>query len=93
MRARYHDRLFDEAGLGAAAARRRLRGMARDAPGGARNARQQLIDTDWDAPVSKPSPLPKLADFQAVESRCRKSSQEVLGDVPRCPCVLPGEPA
>ena len=51
VRARHLDRLFDEAGLGAAAARRRLRGMARDAPGAARNARQQLIDTGWDAPV------------------------------------------
>jgi hypothetical protein len=51
VRARHLDRLFDEAGLGAAAARRRLRGMARDAPGAARNVRQQLIDTGWDAPV------------------------------------------
>jgi serine/threonine-protein kinase HipA len=51
VRARHFDRLFDEAGLGAAAARRRLRGMARDAPGAARNARQQLIDTGWDAPI------------------------------------------
>ena len=33
---RHLDRLFDEAGLGAAAARRRLRGMAWDAPGAAR---------------------------------------------------------
>jgi serine/threonine-protein kinase HipA len=51
VRARHLDRLFDEAGLGAAAARRRLRGMAGDAPGVARNAHQQLIDTGWDAPV------------------------------------------
>jgi serine/threonine-protein kinase HipA len=51
VRARHLDRLFDEAGLGAAAARRRLRGMARDAPGAARNAHQQLIDTGWDAPI------------------------------------------
>jgi serine/threonine-protein kinase HipA len=50
VRARHLDRLFDEAGLGAAAARR-LRGMARDAPGAARNARQQLIDTGWDASI------------------------------------------
>jgi hypothetical protein len=49
--ARHRDRLFDEAGLGAAPARRRLRRMARDAPGAARNARQQLIDTGWDAPI------------------------------------------
>jgi serine/threonine-protein kinase HipA len=51
VRARHLDRLFDEAGLGAAAARRRLRGMARDAPGAARNAREQLIETGWDAPI------------------------------------------
>src|ERR1039458_5152776 len=51
VRARHLDRMFDEAGLGAAAARRRLRGMARDAPGAARNAREQLIDMGWDAPI------------------------------------------
>ena len=51
VRARHLDRMFDEAGLGAAAARRRLRGMARDAPGTARNAREQLIDMGWDAPI------------------------------------------
>ncbi|HEY3776255.1 MAG TPA: HipA domain-containing protein [Solirubrobacteraceae bacterium] len=51
VRARHLDRLFEEAGLGVAAARRRLRGMARDAPGAARNAHQQLIETGWDAPV------------------------------------------
>jgi serine/threonine-protein kinase HipA len=51
VRARHLDRMFDEAGLGGAAARRRLRGMARDAPGAARNARKQLIDMGWDAPI------------------------------------------
>jgi serine/threonine-protein kinase HipA len=51
VRPRHLDRLFEEAGLGAAAARRRLRGMARDAPRAARSARQQLIDTGWDAPI------------------------------------------
>jgi serine/threonine-protein kinase HipA len=51
VRTRHLDRLFDEAGLGAAAARRRLRRMAHDAPGAARNAREQLIDTGWDAPI------------------------------------------
>jgi len=51
VRARHLDRLFDEAGLGAAAARRRLREMARDAPGAAREAREQLIAADWDAPI------------------------------------------
>ena len=51
VRARHLDRLFDEAGLGVAAARRRLGGLARDAPGAARGARQQLIDTGWDTPI------------------------------------------
>jgi serine/threonine-protein kinase HipA len=51
VRARHFDRLFDEAGLGAAAARRRLRTMARDAPGAARHVREQLIETGWDAPI------------------------------------------
>lgn len=51
VRARHLDRLFEEAGLGVAAARRRLREMVRDAPGAARNAHQQLVDTGWDAPI------------------------------------------
>jgi serine/threonine-protein kinase HipA len=51
VRARHFDRLFDEAGLGGAAARRRLRAMARDAPGAARNAREELIDAGWDASI------------------------------------------
>jgi len=51
VRTRHLDRLFEEAGLGVAAARRRLRGLARDAPGAARDAREQLIDTGWDAPI------------------------------------------
>jgi len=51
VRARHLDRLFDEAGLGRAAARRRLRAMARAAPGAGRRAREQLIETGWDAPV------------------------------------------
>jgi serine/threonine-protein kinase HipA len=51
VRARHLDRLFKEAGLGVAADRRRLRGLARDAPGAARTARQQLIDAGWDAPI------------------------------------------
>jgi len=32
-------------------ARRPLRGLARDAPGAARHAREQLTDTGWDAPI------------------------------------------
>ena len=63
VRARHLDRMFDEAGLGAAAARRRLRGMARDAPGAARNAREQLIDMGWDAPIL--ARIVELIDEQA----------------------------
>jgi serine/threonine-protein kinase HipA len=51
VQARHLDRLFEEAELGIAAARRRLRGMARDAPGAARHARQQLIGAGWDASI------------------------------------------
>jgi serine/threonine-protein kinase HipA len=51
VRARHLDRLFDEAGLGAAAARRRLRQMAQNAPRAARGAREQLIAAGWDAPI------------------------------------------
>jgi serine/threonine-protein kinase HipA len=51
VRARHLDRLFDEAGLGAAAARRRLREFARDAPEAARVGRQRLIAGGWDASV------------------------------------------
>ncbi len=51
VHARHLDRLFDEAGLGAAAARRRLRQIARNAPGAARGAREQLVAADWDAPI------------------------------------------
>jgi hypothetical protein len=41
--------------------------------------------------ISKPSSPYKSGGFPGLESRCRKSSQDVLGEVPRCPCVLPGE--
>jgi serine/threonine-protein kinase HipA len=51
VRARHLDRLLGEAGLGAAAARRRLRSLAANAPGAARAARDSLAARDWDAPV------------------------------------------
>jgi serine/threonine-protein kinase HipA len=51
VRARHLDQLLDEAGLGAAAARRRLQGVARNGPAAARKAREQLIQAGWDAPV------------------------------------------
>jgi serine/threonine-protein kinase HipA len=51
VRARHLDRLLGEAGLGAAAARRRLRGVAQSAPVAAREARETLAAGGWDAPV------------------------------------------
>ena len=51
VRSRHLDRLIAEAGLGAAAARRRLRTLARDAPRAARDARAALVAEGWDAPV------------------------------------------
>lgn len=48
---RHLDRMLDEAGLGAAAARRRLRGHADAAGRAARAARADLVSTGWDAPV------------------------------------------
>ena len=51
VRARHLDRLLGEAGLGAAATRRRLRGVAQSAPAAARHAREALVASGWDAPV------------------------------------------
>ncbi|HTD57749.1 MAG TPA: type II toxin-antitoxin system HipA family toxin [Solirubrobacteraceae bacterium] len=49
--ARHLDRLLGEAGLGAAAARRRLREVAQNAPPAAREAHEASIAGGWDAPV------------------------------------------
>jgi serine/threonine-protein kinase HipA len=49
VRSRHLDRLLGDAGLGAAAARRRLRAYADDAPAAARAARADLADAGWDA--------------------------------------------
>jgi serine/threonine-protein kinase HipA len=51
VRSRHLDRLFDEAGLGTAAARRRLRGLAQAAPAAARKVHEQLGRAGWDAPI------------------------------------------
>ncbi len=51
VRPRHLDRMLGEAGLGAAAARRRLRAHAIAAPTAARTARAAMADTGWDAPV------------------------------------------
>jgi serine/threonine-protein kinase HipA len=51
LQPRHLDRLLADAGLGVAAARRRLRGHAAAAPEAAREARAALGDDGWDAPV------------------------------------------
>ena len=51
VQARHLDRMLDEAGLGVAAARRRLRGLAREAPGAAEAARANMVAAGWTAPV------------------------------------------
>jgi serine/threonine-protein kinase HipA len=48
---RHVDRLLDDAGLGAAAARRRLRAHAAAAPAAAREVRAQFVADGWDKPV------------------------------------------
>lgn len=51
VRSRHLDGLFDDAGLSAAASRRRLRRLAREAPAAVRKARQELAHAGWNAPV------------------------------------------
>jgi serine/threonine-protein kinase HipA len=51
VRSRHLDQLLEEASLGVAAARRRLRGLARDAPAAAHQARRTLAAEGWEAPV------------------------------------------
>lgn len=48
---RHLDRLLEDAGLGAAAARRRIRDHAEAAPAAARDARDELAAGGWDAPT------------------------------------------
>jgi serine/threonine-protein kinase HipA len=48
---RHLDRLLSEAGLGPAAARRRIRALAKEAPAAARKACGELSAEGWDAPV------------------------------------------
>ncbi len=48
---RHLDRLLGDAGLGAAAARRRLRAHADAAPSAARKVRTELARDGWDAPI------------------------------------------
>jgi serine/threonine-protein kinase HipA len=51
VRPRHLERMLGEAGLGVAAARRRLRALAIGAPAAARDARATLAGDGWDAPV------------------------------------------
>jgi serine/threonine-protein kinase HipA len=51
VRRRHLDRLCEEAGLGGAAARRRLAAMARETPSAAREVRGALAADGWDDPV------------------------------------------
>jgi serine/threonine-protein kinase HipA len=51
VRARHLDAVVDAAGLAPAAARRRLRGLAERAPEAVRDARAELAQRGWDAPI------------------------------------------
>jgi serine/threonine-protein kinase HipA len=51
VRARHLDRMFDSAGLGVAAARRRLGGLARSAPEAAADTHRALAADGWDSEV------------------------------------------
>ncbi len=51
VRARHLDMLLSDAGLGRAAARRRLRAMAADAPAAARETCAELARAGWGAPI------------------------------------------
>ncbi|MGI8731404.1 MAG: type II toxin-antitoxin system HipA family toxin [Solirubrobacteraceae bacterium] len=52
LRPRHLDALLADAQLGPAAARRRLRALARDAPGAVRDARADLLSQGWDPAVA-----------------------------------------
>ena len=51
VRSRHLDRLLEQAGLGAAAAKRRIRAMAGAAPAAARQAHADLAAAAWDSAV------------------------------------------
>jgi serine/threonine-protein kinase HipA len=81
LRPRHVDRMLGEAGLGAAAARRRLRAFARDAPAAARQVREELQRDGWQAPVLDriveivDRRAGWLADLTAPASRQRAGAQ------------------
>lgn len=51
LQARHWEQMLNDAGLGVAAARRRLRGHAEAAPAAAKTARDEFARGGWDAPV------------------------------------------
>jgi serine/threonine-protein kinase HipA len=75
VQSRHLDRLLDEAGLGPAAARRRIRALATDAPAAAHEAHAQLAGEGWDAPV-----LARVVD--TVERRAARLL-EIAAPAPR----------
>lgn len=82
---RHLDRLLEEAGLGAAAARRRLRGHADAAGHAARAARADLVSAGWDAPV-----LGRIVEI--VDRRAARLA-ELAAPAPARPRQTPSEPA
>jgi serine/threonine-protein kinase HipA len=62
---RHLDRLCEEAGLGGAAVRRRLRAMAHEAPVAAREVRASLTQDGWDHPVL--DAIPAIVDRRAAQ--------------------------
>jgi len=79
VRARHLDRLLADAELGGAAARRRLRSMAGDAPGAARETCSELRQRGWDAPVLErivevvDERARWLAEIAAPQKHCARS--------------------
>ncbi|HYV15641.1 MAG TPA: type II toxin-antitoxin system HipA family toxin [Conexibacter sp.] len=71
VRQRHLDRLLGEAQLGAAAARRRLRAMAAEAPSAARAVRAELAAEGWDHDV--------LDDVLAIVERRARALAEIAG--------------
>jgi serine/threonine-protein kinase HipA len=85
LRRRHLDRLLGEAGLGAAAARRRLRTHADAAPSAARDVRVQFAEQGWDAPV-----LDAIVD---IVSRRAAQLRELATSAPASPFLPRRDPA
>jgi len=65
VQSRHLDRLLEEAGLGRAAAGRRIRSLAEAAPSAAHQAEASLVEAGWSAPV-----LPRIV--RTVEKRASR---------------------